>query len=89
MNLSRLVLDVAKPVGEYSIIDLAKDLSRHVRNGNVFIKVDEIDIQTEGLKVIIEGKKISFEGIRTALSDRGAVINSLDEATITSNGKKK
>ena len=89
MSLSRLVLDVVKPVGEYTIIDLAKDLSRYVKEGTVFIKVDSIDIKTEGLKVIIEGSRINFDGISTALRDLGAVINSLDEATVSSDGKKK
>lgn len=89
MYLSRLVIDAVKPIGEYSIIDLAKDISKHVRNGGAFIKVVEVDIHTEGLKIIIEGSKINFEGVQKALKDRGAVINSLDEATVSSNGKGK
>ncbi|MCL4361956.1 MAG: hypothetical protein OH338_01605 [Candidatus Parvarchaeota archaeon] len=89
MYLSRLVIDAVKPIGEYSIIDLANDIAKHVRNGDVFIKVVEVDIHTEGLKVVIEGSKINFEGIQKALKDRGAVINSLDEATVSSNGKSK
>ncbi len=89
MVLTRLLLDVAKPVGEYNIIDLAKDLSKYVSGGTVFIKVEEVDIRTEALKIVIEGKKINFEGVNSAIKDRGAVINSLDEVTISSNGKKK
>ncbi len=88
MYLSRIVIDAVKPIGEYNIIDLANDLAKHVRNGNVFIKVVEVDIHTEGLKIVIEGR-INFNGVQKALKDRGAVINSLDEATVNSNGKGK
>jgi hypothetical protein len=88
MQLNRLVIDAVKPVGEYSIIDLATDLSKHVKGGAVSIKVEEVDIRTEGLKVTIEGSRINFNGIQKALKDRGAVINSLDEATVLSNGKR-
>ncbi len=89
MYLSRLVIDAVKPIGEYTIIDLANDISKYVKNGDVFIKVVEVDIHTEGLKVVIEGSKINFDGIQKALKDRGTVINSLDEATVSSNGKSK
>jgi hypothetical protein len=89
MYLTRIVIDAVKPIGEYNIIDLANDLAKYVRNGNVFIKVVEVDIHTEGLKIVIEGLKINFEGVQKALKDRGAVINSLDEATVSSNGKIK
>ncbi len=89
MYLSRIVIDAVKPIGEYNIIDLANDLAKHVRNGNVFIKVVEVDIHTEGLKIVIEAIKINFDGVQKALKDRGAVINSLDEVTVNSNGKGK
>ena len=87
MQLNRLVIDAVKPVGEYSIIDLASDISKHVKYGAVSIKVEEVDIRTEGLKITIEGKKIDFHGIQKAMKDRGAAINSLDEATVMSGGK--
>lgn len=89
MYLTRIVIDAVKPLGEYNIIDLANDLARYVKSGNVFIKVVEVDIHTEGLKIIVEGMKINFDGVQKALKDRGAVINSLDEATVSSNGKSK
>ncbi len=88
MHLSRLVIDAVKPVGEYSIIDLAVDISKYVKGGSVSIKVEEVDIRTEGLKIMIDGSRIDFNGVQNALKDRGAVINSLDEATVLSNGKK-
>ncbi len=87
MFLSRLVIDAAKPVGEYDIIELASDIAKHVKKGNVSIKVEEVDIQTEGLKITIEGK-IDFEGVKMALTERGAVIRSLDEATVNSTDGK-
>ncbi|MCL5101438.1 MAG: DUF211 domain-containing protein [Candidatus Parvarchaeota archaeon] len=87
MRLSRLVIDAVKPVGEYNIIDLASDISKNVKNGSVSIKVEEVDIRTEGLKITIEGTKIDFHGVQKAMKERGAAINSLDEATVTSHGK--
>ncbi len=87
MHLSRLVIDAVKPVGEYNIIDLASDISKNVKNGTVSIKVEEVDIRTEGLKIIIEGGKIDFHGVQKAMKERGAVIDSLDEVTVASHGK--
>ena len=87
MHLRRLVIDAVKPVGEYNIIDLASDISKCVKSGQVSIKVEEVDIRTEGLKIILEGSRIDFNGVQRAMKDRGAVINSLDEATVGSNGK--
>ncbi len=87
MHLHRLVIDAVKPVGEYNIIDLASDISKNVKKGAVSIKVEEVDMRTEGLKIVIEGENIDFRGVQAAMKDRGAVIDSLDEATVTSNGK--
>ncbi|MCL4399267.1 DUF211 domain-containing protein [Candidatus Parvarchaeota archaeon] len=87
MYLKRIVIDAVKPVGEYNIIDLASDISKHVKKGDVSIKVEEVDMRTEGLKITIEADRIDFHGVQKAIKDRGAVINSLDEATVSSNGK--
>ncbi len=88
MYVKRLVIDAVKPVGEYSIIDLATDMSRHVKDGAVSIKVEEVDIRTEGLKITLEGRKIDFIGIQKAMKERGAVINSLDEVSVSADGKR-
>lgn len=87
MHLHRLVIDAVKPVGEYSIIDLASDIAKYVKNGSVQIKVDEVDIRTEDLRITIEGTKIDFAGVQKAMKERGAVIDSLDEVTVLSHGK--
>jgi hypothetical protein len=83
MKLTKLVIDAVKPVGEYNIIDLATDLSKYVKGGSVSIKVEEVDMRTEGLKISLEGKRIDFAGIQSAMKDRGAVIDSLDEAIVS------
>lgn len=89
MRLHRLVIDAVKPVGEYNIIDLASDISKSVKKGFVSIKVEEVDMRTEGLRITLEGEHIDFHGVQKAMKDRGAVIDSLDEATVMSDGKGK
>jgi hypothetical protein len=87
MPLNRLIIDAVKPVGEYNIIDLASDISKNVKKGTVSIKVEAVDMRTEDLKITIEGQKIDFGGVQKSMKDRGAVIDSLDEVTVKTDGK--
>ncbi len=76
-GLRRLVLDVLKP-HKPSIIDVALKLSRIDGVSGVNCVLNEIDQETENLKIIIEGPNIDFENISSTLTDLGAVIHSVD-----------
>ena len=76
-GLRRLVLDVLKP-HKPSIVDVAMKLSRIEGVSGVNCVLNEIDQETENLKIIVEGPNINFEEISATLEDLGAVIHSID-----------
>ncbi len=83
-GIRRLVLDVMKP-HKPSIVDVALKLSRVSGVNGVNCILDEVDQETESLKVVIEGPNIDFDEIKETLESLGAVIHSIDVAVA---GKK-
>ncbi|MCD6370897.1 MAG: DUF211 domain-containing protein [Thermoplasmata archaeon] len=76
-GIRRLVLDVMKP-HRPSIVDVAIKLSKVRGVSGVNCMLDEVDQDTESLKVVIEGPNIDFEEISDTLESLGAVIHSID-----------
>ncbi len=77
-DLRRLVLDVLKP-HKPSLIELSQRLSSLKGVEGVNCSLDEVDQETETVKVTIEGPAIGFEAVEAALRELGAVIHSVDE----------
>ncbi|BEP18241.1 DUF211 domain-containing protein [Pyrofollis japonicus] len=84
-GLRRLVLDVLKPLKEPSIVDVALELSRIKGVDAVNITVNEVDVETLSLTVVIEGEDIDFESVKRVLEEVGAAIHSIDQVVA---GKK-
>lgn len=82
MNIRQLLLDVDKAVVRPSILEIAAaiDACRGVEAVN--ITVEEIDIETVGMNVSIEGDGIDYEQIVRAIESTGAVVHSLDQIAI-------
>ncbi|ALU11904.1 hypothetical protein EYM_06050 [Ignicoccus islandicus DSM 13165] len=80
-KIKRLLLDTLKPLKGLSIIDIAKEIVDMEGLGRVTIKVDEMDVETVTLSIIVEGDDIDFEKLKAALEERGVVIHSIDEVT--------
>jgi len=78
-GLRRLVLDVLKPLKDPSIVDVALELSRIDGVEAVNITVNEVDVETLSLTVVVEGDNIDFERVRTILEEVGAAIHSIDQ----------
>lgn len=79
MNVRRLVLDVDKAIGKPSIPELAEAIS-NVPGVEAFnITVTEIDIETVGFNVTIEGQDLSYPGLVNAIEHIGAVVHSIDQ----------
>ena len=76
-GLRRLILDVLKP-HKPSIVEVALKLSRIEGVNGVNCVLNEIDQETENLKIIVEGPNINFEDVSSTLEDLGAVIHSID-----------
>ena len=83
-DIRRLVLDVLKP--HYpSIVELARKISVLDNISGVNCTLEEVDQETESIKITIEGNAIDFEVVEQAISESGAVIHSVDSVSA---GKK-
>lgn len=79
MNIRRLVLDVDKALARPQIPDLARAISSVEGVEALNIVVTEIDIQTVGMEITIQGEMLNYETIVQAIEDAGAVSHSIDE----------
>jgi hypothetical protein len=79
MNIRMLALDVDKAIARPSIIELAAaiDGARGVQGFN--ITVTEIDVETLGMDVTVEGENIDYEALIKAIEITGAVVHSIDQ----------
>ncbi len=83
-DIRRLVLDVLKP-HHPSIVDLSKRLSVLDGVSGVNLTIDEVDQDTESIKITIEGTSIDYDTVEQTISESGAVIHSVDSVSA---GKK-
>jgi hypothetical protein len=83
-DIRRLVLDVLKP-HHPSIVELARRLSVLEGVHGVNCTLEEVDQETESIKITIEGNAIDYETLEQAISESGAVIHSVDSVSA---GKK-
>ena len=83
-DIRRLVLDVLKP-HHPSIVDLSKRLSVLEGVSGVNLTIDEVDQDTESIKITIEGTSIDYDVVEQTISESGAVIHSVDSVSA---GKK-
>jgi hypothetical protein len=72
-----LILDVLKPHNP-SIIDVAERLGTLDGVAGVNISLEEVDAETDSVKITIEGSNISYDKVKTAITECGAVIHSID-----------
>lgn len=76
-EIKRLILDVLKP--HYpSIIELAKRLSVIEGVSGVSCVLDEVDQNTESIKITIEGPNIDYDAVEDVIEECGAAIHSID-----------
>jgi len=79
LGIRRVVLDVLKPIKGSTIIDLADKLTIIKGIDGVNITVTDMDVETMGLSVVVEGDNIDFDEIRKVLEEEGCAIHSIDE----------
>ncbi len=73
------MLDVLKPIKDPSIVDVALELSKVRGVEAVNITVNEVDVETLSLTIVIEGSDIDFEQVKNVLEEVGAAIHSIDQ----------
>ena len=76
-SIKRIILDVLKP-HKPSIIELAKKISIVEGISGVNISLEEVDAETDSIKITIEGTNIDYEKVQKEISECGAVIHSID-----------
>ncbi len=82
MNIRQLVLDVDKAMARPSLVEIAAAIDACHGVQSLNITVEEIDIETVGMDVTIEGDKMDYEEIVQAIESTGAVVHSLDQIVV-------
>ncbi|OYT51434.1 hypothetical protein B6U66_03990 [Candidatus Bathyarchaeota archaeon ex4484_135] len=77
-QLSKVVLDVLKP-HRPSVVELGKALSQLPGVLSINITLGEVDVDTESVKITIEGNGLNYEEIEKTIKRFGAAIHSIDE----------
>lgn len=83
-DIKRVVLDVLKP-HKPSLIEMSLRLSNLKGVDGVSCTLDEVDQETESVKVTIEGPAVNYATVEDTLRELGAVIHSID---LVSSGKR-
>ena len=78
--IKRLVLDVLKSHNP-SIIVVSKKLSVLKGISGVNCSLDEIDQDTENIKITIEGEDVSFKSVVKVITACGGAIHSVDSVS--------
>jgi hypothetical protein len=83
-QIKLLILDVLKPHTP-SIIELSKQLGELNGVSGVNCMLEEVDQETESIKITLEGTDIDYKHVVKTIEQMGAVIHSID---CVSAGKK-
>ena len=70
-------MDVLKPHAP-SIIEVAEKLGCLDGISGVNISLEEVDAETDSIKITIEGNNINYNEVNKAITECGAVIHSID-----------
>ena len=79
MNIRRLLLDVDKARARPTVLEIAKAIEDVAHVEGVNVTVTDIDEETVGMDVTIEGTNLDYESIVNAIEATGAVVHSVDE----------
>ena len=77
-QLKKLVLDVLKP-HKPSVVELGRALSELEAVRSINIMLSEVDVDTETVKITVEGNGLNYEEIKKVMRRFGAAIHSIDE----------
>lgn len=79
LNIRRIVIDVDKALKTPTLIEIAAaiHLCEGVHASNV--TVTEVDQETIGTSITIEGENLDYDALVRAIEHSGAVVHSLDQ----------
>jgi hypothetical protein len=84
MKVRRLALDVDKAVQRPDLLTIAKAIDGVTGVDAANITVAEIDIETVGMEITVEGEDIDVEALILAIEESGAAVHSIDEVVVGS-----
>ena len=76
-NIKRIILDVLKPHTP-SILEIANRISDLEGISGVNVTLEEVDAETDSIKITIEGNNIQYDLVKKEIMECGAVIHSID-----------
>jgi hypothetical protein len=79
MNIRRLLLDVDKALARPSLLDIATAISgcNGVEAANIALA--DVDVETMGLEITIEGNDLDYNEIEKAIENSGAVVHGIEQ----------
>jgi hypothetical protein len=80
-NVRRVILDVLKPHNP-TIIELTQTIASLEGVSGVNCVVEEVDQETESIKLTIEGLSIVFEEVQKVIESMGGAIHSIDSVSV-------
>lgn len=79
MNIRRLLLDVDKALEMPTILEIAKVVEGVNGVDGANIAVTDIDVETVGMEITVEGEHIDYPALVEAIEKVGAALHSIDE----------
>lgn len=79
MNVRRLLLDVDKALTRPSLFDIGNAISACSGVEAVNISLGDVDAETMGLEVTIEGTNLNYPEIAKAIEKSGAVVHGVEQ----------
>ncbi|MEZ0367337.1 DUF211 domain-containing protein [Mycobacterium sp. pUA109] len=84
MNIRRLQLDVDKAMARPDLLELAEAIDQTPGVDALNITVAEIDLETVGLEITVEGENIDVPRLIREIEKVGAAVHSIDELVVGS-----
>lgn len=75
-------MDIDKAMTRPDILELAAAIEQVEGVDAVNVTVTEIDIETVGMDVTVEGTKIDWQALQEAIEETGAVLHSVDQVVL-------
>lgn len=82
MNIRRMQLDVDKAISRPDLLELAAAINDVSGVEALNITVAEIDLETVGLEVTVEGGSIDAAQLMRQIEKAGAAVHSIDELVV-------
>ncbi len=82
MNVRRVILDVDKALNRPTLLELATAIEKVPGVEAVNVSVTEMDMETMGTIITVEGNGIDYSELISAIEETGSVIHSVDEIAV-------